>query len=77
MQSRSDDGGRTFGKTVPVPGSDAAGNRGWENTVADRAGRVYAVWLDHRELAQQDGTVSTSHHAFREGGRDDGRRSET
>jgi hypothetical protein len=62
MQSRSDDGGRTFGKAVPVPGSDASGNRGWENTVADRSGRVYAVWLDHRELAQQDGTVSASHH---------------
>ena len=31
MQSRSDDGGRTFAKATPVPGSDAAGNRGWEN----------------------------------------------
>jgi len=62
MQSRSDDGGRTFGKSVLVPGSDASGNRGWENAVADRNGRVYAVWLDHRELAQQDCAVSASHH---------------
>jgi hypothetical protein len=45
-----------------VPGSDAPGNRGWENVAADRNGRVYVVWLDHRELAQQDGTVAASHH---------------
>src|SRR5207344_1766814 len=62
MQSRSDDGGRTFTKAAPVPGGDAAGNRGWENTAVDRNGRVYAVWLDHRELAQQDGAVAASHH---------------
>lgn len=62
MQSRSDDGGRTFAKATNVPGTDAAGNRGWENAAADRNGRVYAVWLDHRELAQQDGAVAGSHH---------------
>jgi hypothetical protein len=62
MQSRSDDGGHTFAKATPVPGGDAVGNRGWENAVADRNGCVYAVWLDHRELAQQDGAVAASHH---------------
>jgi hypothetical protein len=62
LQSRSDDGGRTFAKANPVPGGDAAGNRGWENSAVDRNGRVYAVWLDHRELAQQDGAVAASHH---------------
>ena len=62
VQSRSDDGGRTFAKATSVPGGDAAGNRGWENAVADRNGRVYAVWLDHRELAPQDGAVAASHH---------------
>jgi hypothetical protein len=62
MQSRSDDGGRTFAKATPVPGGDAVGNRGWENAVADRDGRVHVVWLDHRELAQQDGAVAASHH---------------
>lgn len=62
VQSGSDDGGRTFAKATPVPGGDAAGNRGWENAVADRNGRVYAVWLDHRELAQQDTQVAASHH---------------
>ena len=62
VQSRSTDGGLTYSKATMVPGADAAGNRGWENAVADRSGRVYAVWLDHRELAQQDGAVAASHH---------------
>jgi hypothetical protein len=62
VQARSDDGGRTFAQSRPVPGADAAGNRGWENAVADRNGRVFTVWLDHRELAQQDGAVAASHH---------------
>ena len=62
VQARSDNGGKSFGKTSSVPGGDAAGNRGWENAAADRNGRVYAVWLDHRELAQQDGAVAASHH---------------
>ena len=62
LQSRSIDGGRTFAKAAVVPGADAAGNRGWENTAVDRGGRVLAVWLDHRELAQQDGQVAASHH---------------
>jgi hypothetical protein len=62
VQSRSDDRGLTFAKATPVPGGDAAGNRGWENAAADRNGRVYAVWLDHRELAQQDGAIAATHH---------------
>ena len=62
VQARSDDSGRTFAKATAVPGGDAAGNRGWENAVADRNGRVFTVWLDHRELAQQDGVVAASHH---------------
>jgi hypothetical protein len=62
MQSRSTDAGRTFARATPVPGSEAAGNRGWENAVVDANGRVYTVWLDHRELAQPDGEVAASHH---------------
>src|SRR6478672_8680691 len=57
VQAASADGGRTFTKAQPVPGADAAGNRGWENIAAGKAaaaGRTLAVWLDHRELAQQD-----------------------
>jgi len=62
LQSRSTDGGKTFAKSTVVPGSDAAGNRGWENTTVDRRGRVFVVWLDHRELARQDGEVAAGHH---------------
>jgi hypothetical protein len=49
MSARSNDQGRTFSRPVPVPGTDAAGNRGWESIAADRDGRVVAVWLDHRD----------------------------
>jgi hypothetical protein len=65
VQASSADGGRTFMKAQPVPGADAAGNRGWQNIAAGTAaaaGRTFAVWLDHRELAQQDGQVAASHH---------------
>ena len=51
VAARSDDGGRTFAAAVLVPGSEAAGNRGWESIATDRDGHVVAVWLDHRELA--------------------------
>jgi hypothetical protein len=68
LQSRSDDGGRSFGASTVVPGADAPGNRGWENATADRSGRVFTVWLDHRELAQQDGAVASSHHDHGGGG---------
>src|SRR5205814_624751 len=50
------------GRANATPSVAAAGNRGWENTAVDRGGRVLAVWLDHRELAQQDGQVAASHH---------------
>ena len=65
VQASSADGGRTFTKAQPVPGADAAGNRGWENIAAGNtaaSGRTVAVWLDHRELAQQDGQVAKAHH---------------
>ena len=62
VQARSDNGGKSFAKAISLPGGDAAGNRGWQNAAADRSGRVYAVWLDHRELASQDGAVAASHH---------------
>jgi hypothetical protein len=62
LQSRSADGGRTFARSTMVPGGDAAGNRGWQNAIVDPRGRAYAVWLDHRELAQQDSQVAASHH---------------
>jgi hypothetical protein len=61
LQSRSDDGGRSFAPSALVPGTDAAGNRGWEAIAVEPGGRVDAVWLDHRELAK-DSAMATSHH---------------
>jgi hypothetical protein len=75
VQSRSEDGGRSFARATSVPGGDAAGNRGWENIVADRNGRVYAVWLDHRELAQQDAQVAATHHDHQHAGTEPARSS--
>jgi hypothetical protein len=59
--SRSDDGGRSFGAAAVVPGSDGAGNRGWESIATDREGRVVAIWLDHRELASSAGAAAAGH----------------
>jgi hypothetical protein len=62
LSARSDDGGKSFGRATGVPGADGAGNRGWQAAAVDRSGRVDVVWLDHRELAQQDGMVASTHH---------------
>jgi hypothetical protein len=61
VQARSTDGGRTFARAATVPGSDAAGNRGWHAATADRSGRIDVLWLDHRELAS-DPAIAMSHH---------------
>jgi len=58
--SRSHDGGASFARAIPVEGSEAAGNRGWESIAVDRDGHVFAVWLDHREVASSGG--SPMHH---------------
>jgi hypothetical protein len=60
LQSRSDDGGRTFTPASIVPGTDAAGNRGWEAIAVEPGGRVDVVWLDHRELAS-DSKMAAAH----------------
>jgi hypothetical protein len=62
IYARSDDGGKSFGRSTGVPGADGAGNRGWQAAAVDRNGRVDVAWLDHRELAQQDGMVASTHH---------------
>ena len=65
LSAQSLDAGRTFGANVLLPGLDAPGNRGWESmTVAE--GRVYALWLDHREAVQSAADHQT--HAHRHGG---------
>jgi hypothetical protein len=60
LTARSEDGGRTFAKSALVPGTDAAGNRGWEAVAVDRAGAVQLVWLDHRRMAR-DAKAETTH----------------
>ena len=62
LSARSTDGGHSFGASTPVPGSDAAGNRGWESIAVDHAtGRVYAAWLDHRDTAPPAGEAHAAH----------------
>ena len=48
VTARSNDGGRSFGAAVPVPGSDAEGNRGWESMAVSPKGDLVTLWLDHR-----------------------------
>jgi hypothetical protein len=71
LQARSEDGGRSFSPGALVPGSDAAGNRGWEAIAVEPGGRVDAVWLDHREMAK-DSTLAASHHDHTSAGKPDG-----
>jgi hypothetical protein len=52
LSARSEDGGASYAPGALVPGSDAAGNRGWESIATDGDGRVVAVWLDHRAAAR-------------------------
>jgi hypothetical protein len=58
LQTRSDDGGRTFSRSTIIPGGDAAGNRGWESLTVAAAGGVDALWLDHREMTDHQGHMS-------------------
>jgi hypothetical protein len=60
LQARSTDFGRTFSTAAPVPGSDAAGARGWEAVDVDEKGRVNVLWLDHRDAAA---TMTHTHAA--------------
>jgi hypothetical protein len=60
LVARSQDGGTSFARATPLPGSEAGGNRGWESTAVDRDGHVVAVWLDHREMSSSGG--GSMHH---------------
>jgi hypothetical protein len=61
LSARSLDGGRSFGETQPVPGTEAPGNRGWETIAADADGRIVASWLDHRDTVAQAGGARAMH----------------
>ena len=60
LTSRSTDGGRTFSRSAAVPGSDAAGSRGWESAAGGPDG-IRALWLDHRAMAPPPGTPAGQH----------------
>jgi hypothetical protein len=62
LTARSIDSGRTFSRAAPVPGSEAAGNRGWEAVASDSRGRAITVWLDHRGLATPGDRTAATHH---------------
>ena len=58
LSATSKDGARTFGASVVVPGSDGEGSRGWQSVAVGPTGRVYVLWLDHRESA----SAGAMHH---------------
>ncbi len=62
LSARSSDGGRSFTKASIVPGSDAAGMRGWQSLTSDNRGGIHASWLDHRRLAERDAQMEGMHH---------------
>jgi hypothetical protein len=63
LSAASTDGGRTFSKSALVPGTDAAGNRGWEAVGLGPGSRFFSVWLDHRRLAPpSDAKTASEHH---------------
>lgn len=61
LSAVSADGGRSFAAATVVPGSEAPGNRGWEALGVGPGQRLFAVWLDHRDLAAQ-GTATPAEH---------------
>ncbi len=69
--ARSDDGGATYSTSAMVPGSEAAGSRGWASMAADPNGKVYVMWLDHRGLVPaahaQMGNAPMTHGASASG----------
>jgi len=62
LTARSSDGGRSFTQASLVPGSDAAGMRGWQSLTSDNRGGLHAAWLDHRRLAERDAQMEGMHH---------------
>jgi hypothetical protein len=50
-----------FGATTVIPGGEAAGNRGWQSLAADAGGKVFALWLDHRNTASNSPAAVHQH----------------
>lgn len=60
--AESHDGGRSFGPPQSVLSPDVKGNRGWESIVTTREGRVFILWLDHRDSASTRAAHDAHHH---------------
>jgi hypothetical protein len=63
LTATSRDGGRSFGPSSLMPGTDTAGNRGWHAIDGDHTGNADAVWLDHRRVVSGgSGAGAHAHH---------------
>lgn len=62
LTARSTSGGADYGASELVPGTNTAGNRGWQALGTDGSGHVDAVWLDHRRLATPAGPPPSHQH---------------
>lgn len=62
LYAESRDNGRSFGPERSVISEEVNGNRGWESMVATRDGRLFVLWLDHRESATATSAHAEHHH---------------
>ena len=63
LHAESHDDGRSFGPAQSVLPPDVRGNRGWESMVTAGDGRVFVLWLDHRDSASTGSAHDAHHHA--------------
>ena len=62
VHAESYDDGRSFGPALTLLPPDVKGNRGWESMVTVRDGRVFVLWLDHRDSAATRSAHDAHHH---------------
>jgi hypothetical protein len=53
--ARSENDGRTFGRSRELQQEGAPGDRGWPALSVDGSGRLHTIWLDHRGLVDPAG----------------------
>ena len=60
--ARSRDGGRSFVEERSLQKNASVGDRGWQASTLDASGRLHAVWLDHRAMAENKAAGDHSAH---------------
>jgi hypothetical protein len=60
--ARSRDGGRTFVEEKRLQAKGAIGDRGWQASTLDAAGKLHTIWLDHRVMAADKASGDHSQH---------------